>query len=148
MVYILCMIEVIISKWNHDPFDSKSMRLQEGAIGQFTHLTSRKSVKKAIKNGLIYVNGTKGETGTWVSFGDTLALKEMPNQSYKIQPKNTSETSVLWEDNVCACVLKRAGITTKGNGKHTLEFAVKKLLIKSTLDDSFNSESDLIVSLK
>ena len=139
MVYILCMIEVIISKWNHDPFDSKSMRLQEGAIGQFTHLTSRKSVKKAIKNGLIYVNGTKGETGTWVSFGDTLALKEMPNQSYKIQPKNTSETSVLWEDNVCARVLKRAGITTKGNGKHTPEFVVKKLLIKSTLDDSFNS---------
>ncbi len=135
MVYILLMNEVIISKWNHDPFNSKSKRLQEGAIGQFTHLTSRKSVKKAIKNGLIFVNGTKGETGTWVSLGDILALKELPNKFDQIETENTRETIVLWEDNACACVLKRAGIVTKGNGKYTLESLVSRSLIKSTLDD-------------
>ena len=130
------MIEVIISKWNHFPFDSKSKRLQEGAIGQFSNLTSRKSVKKAINNGQILVNGRKGETGTWVSIGDTLVVKDMPNKSLTIQPTSTGETIVLWEDNSCACVLKRAGITTKGVGKHTLESLAYNNLIKSTLIDS------------
>jgi 23S rRNA pseudouridine1911/1915/1917 synthase len=136
MVYILHMHEVIISKWNHFPFDSKSKRLQEGAIGQFANLTSRKSVKKAIKNGLIFVNGAKGETGTWVSLGDILIVKEMPNKSLTIHAENTSEIKILWEDNSCACVLKRAGIVTKGPNKHTLESIASNNLIKSTLDDS------------
>jgi len=136
MVYILHMKEVIISKWNHFPLDSKSKRLQEGAIGQFTNLTSRKSVKKAIKNGLVFVNGAKGETGTWVSLGDILIVKEMPNQPLTIQTESTSKTIVLWEDNWCACVLKRAGIVTKGPNKHTLESIALNNLIKSTLDDS------------
>jgi RluA family pseudouridine synthase len=130
------MIEVIISKWNHFPFDSKSKRLQEGAIGQFSNLTSRKSVKKAINNGHILVNGRKGETGTWVSIGDTLVVKDMPNKPLTRQPKSTGETIVLWEDNSCACVLKRAGITTKGPDKHTLESIVFNDLIKSPLSDS------------
>lgn len=130
------MIEVIISKWNHFPFDSKSKRLQEGAIGQFSNLTSRKSVKKAINNGHILVNGRRGETGTWVSIGDTLVVKDMPNKSLTRHPKSTGESIVLWEDNSCACVLKRAGITTKGTGKHTLESVVFNDLIKSTLSDS------------
>ena len=136
MVYILQMNEVIISNWNHFPYDSKSKRLQEGAIGQFTNLTSRKSVKKAIKNGLVFVNGAKGETGTWVSLGDILVIKEMPNKSLTIQSESTSEIKVLWEDNSCACVLKRAGIVTKGPNKHTLESLASNVLIKSTLDDS------------
>ena len=130
------MIEVIISKWNHFPFDSKSKRLQEGAIGQFSNLTSRKSVKKAINNGQILVNGSKGETGTWVSIGDTLVVKDIPNKSLTRQPTSTGETIVLWEDNSCACVLKRAGMTTKGVGKYTLESFVFNDLIKSTLSDS------------
>jgi len=136
MVYILQMKKVIISNWNHFPFDSKSKRLQEGAIGQFTNLTSRKSVKKAIKNGLVFVNGAQGETGTWVSLGDILVVKEMPNKFLTIQSESTSEIIVLWEDNSCACVLKRAGIVTKGPDKHTLESLISNRLTKSTLDDS------------
>ena len=139
MVYILKMKEVIISKWNHFPLDSKSKRLQEGAIGQFTNLTSRKSVKKAIKNGLIFVNGAKGETGTWVSIGDILAVKEMTKKILEIQSESSSKINILYEDNWCACVLKRAGIVTKGTHKHTLESLVSNRLIKSTLDDSFET---------
>lgn len=139
MVYILHMNEVIISKWNHFPFDSKSKRLQEGAIGQFTNLTSRQSVKKAIKKGLIFVNGTKGKTGTWVSLGDILVVKEMPNKPLAIQSKNKDRINILHEDNWCACVLKRAGIVTKGHNKHTLESISSSVLIKSTLDDSFQT---------
>ena len=133
------MNEVIISKWNHFPLDSKSKRLQEGAIGQFTNLTSRKSVKKAIKNGLIFVNGAKGETGTYVSIGDILAVKEMTNKSISTRSENTQKINVLYEDNWCACVLKRAGIVTKGPHKHTLESLALNTLTKSTLDDSFQT---------
>lgn len=133
------MNEVIISKWNHFPLDSKSKRLQEGAIGQFTNLTSRKSVKKAIKNGLIFVNGAKGETGTYVSIGDILAVKKMPDKPLAIKSESTYEINILYEDNWCACVLKRAGIVTKGANKHTLESLASNNLIKSTLDDSFQT---------
>ena len=133
------MNEVIISKWNHFPLDSKSKRLQEGAIGQFTNLTSRKSVKKAIKNGLIFVNGAKGETGTWVSIGDILAVKKMPDKPLAIKSKSTYEINILYEDNWCACVLKHAGIVTKGRHKHTLESLASNNLTKSTLDDSFQT---------
>jgi 23S rRNA pseudouridine1911/1915/1917 synthase len=139
MVYILHMNEVIISKWNHFPLDSKSKRLQEGAIGQFTNLTSRKSVKKAIKNGLIFVNGAKGETGTWVSIGDILAVKKMPDKPLAIKSESTYEINILYEDNWCACVLKHAGIVTKGRHKHTLESLTSNNLTKSTLDDSFKT---------
>ena len=139
MVYILHMNEVIISKWNHFPLDSKSKRLQEGAIGQFTNLTSRKSVKKAIKNGLIFVNGAKGETGTWVSIGDILAVKKMPDKPLAIKSESTYEINILYEDNWCACVLKHAGIVTKGRHKHTLESLASNNLTKSTLDDSFQT---------
>jgi 23S rRNA pseudouridine1911/1915/1917 synthase len=139
MVYILHMNEVIISKWNHFPFDSKSKRLQEGAIGQFTNLTSRKSVKKAIKNGLVFVNGAKGKTGTWVSIGDILVVIEMTDKPLTIQSESTYEINILYEDNWCACVLKRAGIVTKGPNKHTLESMSSNKLIKSTLDDSFKT---------
>jgi 23S rRNA pseudouridine1911/1915/1917 synthase len=139
MVYILHMNEVIISKWNHFPLDSKSKRLQEAAIGQFTNLTSRKSVKKAIKNGLIFVNGAKGETGTWVSIGDILAVKKMPDKPLAIKSESTYEINILYEDNWCACVLKHAGIVTKGRHKHTLESLASNNLTKSTLDDSFQT---------
>ena len=139
MVYILHMNEVIISKWNHFPLDSKSKRLQEGAIGQFTNLTSRKSVKKAIKNGLIFVNGAKGETGTYVSIGDILAVKKMPDKPLTIKSESTYEINILYEDNWCACVLKHAGIVTKGSNKHTLESLASRKLIISTLDDSFQT---------
>ena len=139
MVYILHMNEVIISKWNHFPLDSKSKRLQEGAIGQFTNLTSRKSVKKAIKNGLIFVNGAKGETGTYVSIGDILAVKKMPDKPLTIKSESTYEINILYEDNWCACVLKHAGIVTKGYNKHTLESLASNKLVKSTLDDSFQT---------
>lgn len=139
MVYILHMNEVIITKWNHFPLDSKSKRLQEGAIGQFTNLTSRKSVKKAIKNGLIFVNGAEGETGTYVSIGDILAVKKMPNKPLTIKSESTYEINILYEDNWCACVLKHAGIVTKGFNKHSLESLASRKLIISTLDDSFQT---------
>lgn len=139
MVYILQMNEVIISNWNHFPFDSKSKRLQEGAIGQFLNLTSRKSVKRAIENGRIFVNGKRGETSTWISYGDIIVLKELKGQSQSINSKNESETTILWEDNYCACVLKLAGIVTKGHGKHTLESMSVNNLIESTLDDSLRT---------
>jgi len=139
MVYILQMNEVIISNWNHFPFDSKSKRLQEGAIGQFSNLTSRKSVKRAIKNGHIFVNGIKGETATWVSHGDIIVLKELKGKSPIINSKNESEIKILWEDNHCACVLKLAGIVTKGHDKHTLESMCANKLIESTLDDSLSN---------
>jgi RluA family pseudouridine synthase len=133
------MNEQIISNWHHFPFDSKSKRLQEAAIGQFPALSSRKSVKKAIKKGNIFVNGIQGDTGTWVVLGDKIFFKDPPSKKPIINSKNSNKIKVLWEDNHCACVLKLAGIETKGYTKHTLESLSCNMLVKSTLPDAINT---------
>ena len=133
------MNEQIISNWHHFPFDCKTKRLQEAAIGQFPALSSRKSVKKAIKKGDVFVNGKQGETGTWVVIGDKLVFNNPPSKKPIINSNNSNKINVLWEDNHCACVLKYAGIATKGYHKHTLESFCYNTLIKSQLPDALET---------
>ena len=47
------MISINVSEWTFPPFDSDKKRLQEAAVNLFDELPSRKSVKKAIKDGKI-----------------------------------------------------------------------------------------------
>ena len=74
-----------------------------------------------------------------MSIGDILAVKKMPDKPMTIKSESTYEINILYEDNWCACVLKRAGIVTKGPHKHTLESLALNTLTKSTLDDSFQT---------
>ncbi|HHZ96262.1 MAG TPA: RluA family pseudouridine synthase [Flavobacteriales bacterium] len=138
---LICnMTEVIISKWKHAPFVAEKKRLQEGAIGQFSALPSRKSVKKAIINGRFYVKGKVATTATLVAIGDKIYLKqEVINTEIecRITDIENKNKDVIWEDEYCACVVKRGGIITKGNHKVTLEKTYSNILYKSNLKDSF-----------
>ena len=49
-------------------------RFSDYACDIFVQLPSRKSVKKAIKNSSLLLNGQKAQTGTFVKNGDQLTL--------------------------------------------------------------------------
>jgi RluA family pseudouridine synthase len=136
------MTHVVITKWFHKPISSKYKRLQEAAISQFSELPSRKSVKKALKDGRIFVNGVRGGTGTWVEIGDKLFLENI-KQDKCDNVSNTEiikpEIKVVWEDDFGACVVKTAGIETNGISKITLEKHCIKALITSKLEDRLTS---------
>ena len=107
-------------------------RLQEYAVGIFRTLPSRKSVKKAIKNGVVYINGEVGYTGDWISGGETIDLYQQetkkPNIDFKLE--------VLYEDDYLAVIYKPAGIVVSGNKRFTIENALSFNLTKSTQEDA------------
>jgi 23S rRNA pseudouridine1911/1915/1917 synthase len=130
------MTDVVITNWFHKPLNIKSKRLQEAAISQFCELPSRKAVKKAIKKGRIFINGERGETQNWVKIGDRLSLEKSVVFNSEIYSNNLHKTSVIWEDEYGACVIKNAGLETNGTSKVTLEKICSIILEHSTLPDS------------
>ena len=132
------MTDVVITHWFHKPLNSKSKRLQEAAILQFLELPSRKAVKRAVKKGRILINGIQGDTHNWVKIGDRLSLKENVIVNSRILSYNLPKTSVLWEDEHGACVIKNAGIETNGDSKVTLEKICCNTLNSSCLPDKLN----------
>ena len=130
------MTDIVITNWFHQPINIKSKRLQEAAISQFCELPSRKAVKKAIKKGRIFINGERGETHNWVKIGDRLSLEESVVVNSEIYNNNLLKTSVIWEDEYGACVIKNAGIETNGISKVTLEKVYSNILKYSSLPDS------------
>ncbi|MBX2827600.1 MAG: RluA family pseudouridine synthase [Flavobacteriaceae bacterium] len=108
-------------------------RLQDYAVGIFRTLPSRKSAKKAIKNGRVFINGKKGYTGDWITGGEELTLMEAEVSK---KPILDLPLQVLFEDDYLAVVAKPAGILVSGNKKFTLENALPFNLKKSTLSDA------------
>lgn len=108
-------------------------RLQEYAVGIFRTLQSRKSVKNAIKKGLIYINAEVGYTGDWISGGETIELYQ-PNESKK--PLVDLKLDILYEDEHLAVIHKPAGILVSGNKRFTIENALGFNLTKSKQADA------------
>jgi len=132
-----------IKIWNHHPHDSERKRLQEAVIGQFDELPSRKSVKRAIQNGNIFVNNKPSKTSTWVSLGDEIRLTIKSINFFNIGQQKKSEISkqitVVYEDDFIAIVVKPGGLVTNGNMKLTLEKLASIILISSILPDKHDS---------
>jgi len=129
----------IIKVWHHNPHDSERKRLQEAAIGQFEELSSRKSVKKAIKNGKIFVNNRASKTSTWVSLGDEIRVViksiKAPDISLRQHSEISKIISVIYEDDSIAVVVKPGGVVTNGKAKATLEKLATIILTDSKLPD-------------
>lgn len=96
-------------------------RLQEYAVGIFDLIPTRKGIKKAIKKGLVKVNGKKGFTATFIRGGEVLELFR-ENTSHR--PIVSLELEILHEDEHLAVVYKPAGILVSGNKRFTLENAL------------------------
>ena len=117
------------------PTNIAQVRLSDYAVGIFPQIPSKKGLKKAIKNGLIYVNGAKAATGTWIETGqkiDLIDLDKKPPEIYEF------DLPVLFEDDYLAIIHKPAGILVSGNQFRSIQNALPHNLTISKAIDAFN----------
>lgn len=120
------------------PVLENKIRLSDFKAGTFTSLTSRKSLKNAIKKGLVKINGKVGYTGDYILGGETITIYK--EHTILSKPKVNITIEVLYEDNYLAIVNKPAGIVVSGNKKWTLENALEGNLKNSTQSDAIAPE--------
>jgi 23S rRNA pseudouridine1911/1915/1917 synthase len=134
----LCnMLKKKISEWPSGKNDENRLRLQEAAVGLFHELPSRKSVKKAIKNGHVLLNNEIGLTSSWVVLGDVIELKLSPNNRLhqsKFNSLKIDDSDVIFEDENIIVVRKRGGVLTNGNHALTLDLMVSNYLFDNSLN--------------
>ena len=113
----------------------ENTRCVDYCIGLFPQLQTRNSVKKAIKNRVLYHNDEVATTGTWVEVGDTLRL--IDDESRVPKAFNLS-IPIEFEDEYLAIVRKPAGLVVSGNQYRTLENALVGQLKASKQADRLN----------
>ncbi|MEO1436273.1 MAG: RluA family pseudouridine synthase [Bacteroidota bacterium] len=104
-----------------EPLESPQ-RLSDYVGGQFTTIPSRKGMKKAIKKGLVHVDGEPGETGRFLQGGERIDLLE--DAAQKRKPVFELAFPVLIEDDHLAVIHKPAGLLVSGNTFRTVENAL------------------------
>ncbi|WP_421984541.1 RluA family pseudouridine synthase [Roseivirga sp.] len=110
------------------------MRLQAYGVGIFEALKTKSAFKKAIKKGLIQVNGCPATTGIIISGGELISLKY--TEVAEKESRLVYPLSVLYEDEYLALVHKPAGILVSGNGFKTIAEALPQNLKPSSLKDA------------
>lgn len=99
------------------PENAEVQRLSDYAVGLFKAIPSRKGLKKAIKNGRVWVDGKEAGTGHWVQPGQTLThvdLEDNPPKTYVL------DLEVVFEDDYLAVINKPAGLVVSGNQFRTV----------------------------
>jgi len=114
------------------------VRLSDLSFEFFRTLSSRKTVKKAAKLGLIHINGKQGYTADYIQGGEQIEVFE--NDKKTITKTIDLQLEVLYEDDYLAVVYKPAGIEVSGNKKWTLEHALSGNLKSSSQADATNPE--------
>ncbi|MCH4822037.1 RluA family pseudouridine synthase [Gramella lutea] len=99
----------------------KKIRLQEYAVSVFTSIQTRSGLKKAIKKGLLLIDGRKATTADWIKEGQKIDLLQTENTSKKIFRLNME---IVFEDNHIAIINKPTGYPTSGNYFRTIENAL------------------------
>ncbi|MBZ9728150.1 RluA family pseudouridine synthase [Salegentibacter sp. JZCK2] len=116
------------------PAVAEKIRLQEYAVSIFTSLPTKSSLKKALKKGLILLDGQAAKTSDWIKEGQKLELLEIENPVKKVY---TLKLEIIFEDDYLAVIHKPAGIPTSGNYFKTIEnalpFNFKKTKVKDAL---------------
>jgi 23S rRNA-/tRNA-specific pseudouridylate synthase len=83
-------------------------------------LSSRNSLKKAIKKGELLLDGETTASGTWLQPGQEITLLETKNHPPKAFDM---ELKVVFEDESLAIINKPAGISVSGNKYKTIQNA-------------------------
>ncbi|QXP64751.1 RluA family pseudouridine synthase [Polaribacter sp. HaHaR_3_91] len=112
----------------------KPIRFQEYSVGIFNTIPTKSGIKKAIKKGLIFIEGSLATTSKYICGGEKIELFESENSSTFERLKLNIE--VLFEDETLAVVYKPAGILVSGNKFVTIANGLAQNLKKSTLADA------------
>lgn len=99
----------------------KPIRLQEYGVDLFSEIPTKSAVKKAIKKGLILVNGKTTTTAYFVKENDLIELLEVQKSKQKVY---RLAIEVLYEDDYLAVINKPAGISVSGNKFATIANAL------------------------
>jgi len=115
------------------PKQEKPIRLQEYGIGIFSTNPTRSGFKKAIKKGLVFVNGKRATTALFINGGECIELfkEEASTKKQFIFP-----LEVIFEDEYLAIIFKPAGIVISGNSFATIANALEQNLKKSSHKDA------------
>ena len=95
-------------------------------------IPSKSGIKKAIKKGLVLVDGKIAQTGTWINEDQLLELIEDSTKPKVFEFK----LDIVYEDEHLALINKPAGITVSGNTFKTVFNALPFNLSKSKEPDS------------
>ncbi|MCB2207079.1 MAG: RluA family pseudouridine synthase [Bacteroidetes bacterium] len=96
-------------------------------------LSSRSSIKKAIKKGELLLDGEMAAGGTWLQPGQKIELLETKNKPPKAFDM---ELEVVFEDESLAVIHKPAGISVSGNKYKTIQNALISNLQNSKEPDA------------
>ncbi|MGY5352626.1 RluA family pseudouridine synthase [Wenyingzhuangia sp. IMCC45533] len=119
------------------PYLAKAIRLSDYAVGIFNTIPSKAGIKKALKKGLILVNGKRGLSSIFINGDETIELL----QDESVFKKNIDlKLEVLWEDDYLAVVYKPAGILVSGNKAKTIANALPSNLIPSPQTDAVHPQ--------
>jgi 23S rRNA pseudouridine1911/1915/1917 synthase len=108
--------------------------LADYSIGIFSNYSTKSALKKAIKKGLIFVDGLTAKTALVISGGEKIECFMENNESTKRHLK--LELSLIFEDEYLAVIEKPAGILVSGNGFKTIDNALLQNLQRSNLSDA------------
>lgn len=117
------------------PEEVEPSRIYDYCLDLFPQLPSRKSVKKAIDKGEIYLNGKSTKTGVWLNGGELIELMDpenKPPKPYKLK------LNIVFEDEYIAIIEKPAGLITSGNTFKTVTNALQHNLKPSTSVDALD----------
>jgi RluA family pseudouridine synthase len=100
----------------------KQIRLQDYGFTVFVSIKTKSALKKAIKKGLLFLDGRVAETSDWIEEGQVLELfaEELLHKK-KVFPL---QLKVIFEDDSMAVVNKPEGYPTNGNYFKTIENAL------------------------
>jgi RluA family pseudouridine synthase len=97
------------------------IRIYNYLPGIFNSLVSRKSIKKALKKGLIIVDGKSVSSALWLKKG---MLIELVEEDQKVAKIYDLPLEVVFEDDHLAVVNKPAGLVSSANQFRTLQNAL------------------------
>ncbi|WP_320019973.1 RluA family pseudouridine synthase [Labilibaculum manganireducens] len=109
------------------------IRLQDYAPSVFVSVSSHQGMKKAIKKGMVLVNGVVAKTGLWVESGQRIDMCDLELPPAKVFEL---ELEVIYEDEHIAVINKPAGISVSGNLFRTIQNTLPFNLKLSTCIDA------------
>lgn len=112
---------------------TEKIRFQEYGVGIFDLIPTKSGLKKAVKKGLILINGEKATTAQFINGGEKIELLEEKSVSKKPFIKHLD---VLFEDEDLAIIIKPNGILTSGNAFATIANCLEMNLKDSSRNDA------------
>ena len=108
--------------------------MQDYGVGIFELAFTKSALKKALKKGLITVNGQIATTATYIYGGENITLTAL---EHKIKKKQfIQKLDVVFEDDYLAVIRKPAGLLVSGNKFKTVTNALEQNLKRSTQPDA------------